>query len=145
MHDARALASLGRAALDPNPLIAAAAIAALGAFPDRAALPYLLKAAEAPTVPGVTALERAAHFRDPAVLPLARQVLDRGDVASQVLALGIIADLGDATDLPKLRALAENSEPVSSRGRGFGFMPPIDLGRVARTAIEQITKRTVTQ
>ncbi len=48
-------------------------------------------------------------------------------MAAQVVALAIIADLGDAGDLPKLRELAAHSDPVYARGRGFGFMPPIDV------------------
>jgi len=68
-----------------------------------------------------------------------RRVLATGEVASQVIALGIIGELGDATDLPKLREIAAKSEPVASRGRGFGFMPVIDLGRVAKNAIDRIT------
>ena len=71
---------------------------------------------------------------------MARRVLDKGDVAAQVIALSIIADLGDAADLPKLRELAAHSDPVYSRGRGFGFMPPIDVARAAQTAIDKLTR-----
>jgi HEAT repeat protein len=141
MRDTRALESLGRAAMDANALVASSAIAALGDYENRAALPYLLKAAELPTVAGMTALEQAARLHDKAVLPVARTVLARGDVAAQVVTLGIIADLGDASDLPALREMEKHSEPVSARGRGFGFMPAIDLARAARTAIERIGQR----
>jgi HEAT repeat protein len=141
MRDARALESLGRAAMDPNALVAASAVAALGDYENAAALPHLLKAAKLPTVAGMTALEQSARLHDAAVLPVARAVLARGDVAAQVVALGIIADLGDATDLPALREMEKHSEPVSVRGRGFGFMPAIDLARAARTAIERIGSR----
>jgi hypothetical protein len=37
--------------------------------------------------------------------------------------------------------MEKHSEPVSVRGRGFGFMPAIDLARAARTAIERIGER----
>jgi len=30
-------------------------------------------------------------------------------------------------------------DPVYSRGRGFGFMPPIDIARAAKTAIDKIS------
>jgi len=143
MVDNRALAALGNMAMDPNSLVAASAIAALGAYTDRAALPYLLKAAAQPTVSGVTALQQAAHFRDPLVLPLVRDVIRNGDIASRVIALGIIGDLGDASDLPKLREIAANSEKVESRGRGFGFMPVIDVARVAQNAIDSISVNSV--
>ena len=141
LRDARALAALGRASLDPNGMVASSAIAALGDYEDRAALPYLLQAAEAPSVAGVTALEQAARLHDAAVLPVARRVLEKGDVAAQVVALSIIADLGDAADLPRLREMEKHSEKVSVRGRGFGFMPAIDLARAARTAIARIEAR----
>jgi hypothetical protein len=75
------------------------------------------------------------------VLPLARAVLNRDDVAAQVVALSILADLGDASDLPRLHEMEKHSEKVSVRGRGFGFMPAIDLARAARTAIDRITAR----
>ena len=63
---------------------------------------------------------------------------DPGDVAMQVIALGVIADLGDPSDLPKLREMAMKREKVESRGRGFGFMPAIDLGRAAQNAADKI-------
>jgi HEAT repeat protein len=141
LRDPRALEALGSVALSDNVLLASSAVAALGAYEGKAALPYLLRAAGQPSVSGVTALELAARTHDPAALALARHVLDKGDIAAQVIALAIIADLGDADDLPKLRELAAHSDPVYSRGRGFGFMPPIDIARAAQTAIEKITTR----
>ena len=141
LRDPRALEPLGRVALSDNVLLASSAISALGAYDAEAALPYLLRAAGQSSVSSVTALELAARWRHPAVLPLARRLLDKGDVAAQVIALAIIADLGDTGDLPKLRELAAHSDPVYSRGRGFGFMPPIDIARAAQTAIEKIGTR----
>jgi len=141
LHDARALPALGRASLDPNALVASNAIGALGDYEDRAALPYLIEAAQSPPVAGVTAMEQAARLRDPAVLPVVRAVLAKGDVAAQVVALAILADLGDTTDLPVLREMEKHSEKVSVRGRGFGFMPAIDLARAARATIDRIEAR----
>jgi hypothetical protein len=141
LRDRRALPVLGAAALDANALLAAAAIGALGDYEDRAALPYLLRAAESRTVAGVAALEQAARLRDAAVLPVARTVLANGDVASQVVAMAILGDLGDASDIERLRRYSAESEPVSSRGRGFGFMPAIDLARAAKIAMERIAAR----
>ncbi len=141
LRDPRALESLGSVALSDNVLLASSAVSALGAYEGKSALPYLLRAAGQSSVSGVTALELAARSHDPAVLALARHVLEKGDIAAQVIALAIIADLGDAGDLPKLRELAAHSDPVYSRGRGFGFMPPIDLARAAQTAIGKITAR----
>jgi HEAT repeat protein len=128
LRDPRALEALGRNALSENVLLASGAIYALGGYEAAAGLPYLLRAAGQPTVSGVTALEQAARSHDPAVLVLARRLL------------AIIADLGDASDLPKLHELAAHSDPVYARGRGFGFMPPIDVARAAQTAIERLTR-----
>jgi HEAT repeat protein len=141
LHDPRALAPLGKAALDPNGLVAASAVAALGDYENPAALPYLLKAAGSQSVAGLTALEQAARLHDPSVLPVTRAVLENGDVAAQVIALAILADLGDATDLPRLREMAKHSEKVSVRGRGFGFMPAIDLARAAQNTMARIESR----
>jgi hypothetical protein len=143
MRDARALEALGRAALDVNMMVAASAIDALGARGDQSALPYLLGAAVQPGVPGIHALEQAARLNDPAVLPIARGVIEKGDIAGQVVALTILGDFGDASDLPKLRELAAKSDPVYSRGRGFGFMPPIDPGRAAQNAMAKINARVL--
>jgi HEAT repeats len=141
LRDPRALEALGRAAVSENVMIASTAICALGRYPEDSALPLLLRAAAQPTVAGIAALELAAQTHNPAVLPVARHVLEAGDVAEQVIALGVIADLGDATDLPKLRTLASQSDKVYSRGRGFGFMPPIDVARAAQTAIDRLLAR----
>jgi len=141
MRDPRALEALGRAAMDSNVLVASAAIEALAAYDEGVALPILLRAAQQPGVAGVTALERAAAFHNPKVLPVARQILTTGDAASQVIALSVIADLGDASDLPRLHDMAGKSEPIASRGRGFGFMPVIDLARVAGNAASAIETR----
>ncbi len=140
LRDSRALEALGRAAVSDNPLVGAAAITALGAYPTNDALPYLLRAAGQPGVNGVAALEQAARSKSPEVLKRARQFLATGDVASQVIALAIIGDFGDESDLPRLRELGAHSDPQYSRGRGFGFMPPIDVARAAQTAIARITK-----
>jgi hypothetical protein len=141
MRDPRALESLGRAALDSNVLVASAAIDGLAGYGETAALSLLLEAAQQPGVAGVTALERAAAFHNRGVVPVARQVLAKGDAASQVIALGVIGDLGDASDLPRLREMAAKPEPIASRGRGFGFMPVIDLARVAQNTAAAIEKR----
>lgn len=141
MRDPRALPVLGRTALDSNVLVASASIDALTAYGESQALPFLLQAAKQPGVAGVTALERAAAFGNRAVLPVARQILAGGDAASQVIALGVIGELGDSSDLPKLREMAAKPEPIASRGRGFGFMPVIDLARVAENAATAIEKR----
>jgi len=136
----KALEALGQAALSDNALVGAAAITALGAYDLKDSLPLLMRVAEQPGVNGVNALEQAARSKSPVVVARARRVLETSDVASQVIALAIIGDLGDASDLPKLKELAMHSDPQYSRGRGFGFMPPIDVARAALTAIAKLTK-----
>ena len=140
-HDPRALEALGRAALDSNVLVACTAIDALAGYGEASALPLLLRAARQPGVTGVTALQRAAAFRNATVAPVARQLLASGDAASKIVAIGVIGELGDASDLLVLRAIAANPDPLAPRGRGFGFMPVIDLARVAQNAIDKITSR----
>ena len=76
-----------------------------------------------------------------AVLPVARQILSTADAATKVIALGVIGDLGDASDLPRLREIAGKPDAVASRGRGFGFMPVIDLARVAQNAMDRVNAR----
>lgn len=140
LRDPKALDALGRAALSDNVLVGAAAIHALAFYPTEDSLAYLLRAAGQPGVNGINALEHAARSKSPEVLKRARQFLATADVASQVIALSIIGDLGDESDLPKLRELAAHSDPLYSRGRGFGFMPPIDVARAAQAAIGRIEK-----
>jgi HEAT repeats len=141
LREPRALEPLGRAALDVNLMVASSAIDALGAYEDKSALPYLLRAATQPGVAGVSALEHAAHLHDPAVLPIARKTIEKGDIAAQLIAITILGDMGDTSDLPKLGELAAATDPVYSRGRGFGFMPPIDIGRAAKNAMDKIAVR----
>jgi hypothetical protein len=141
MRDPRALQALGHAALDSNVLVAAAAIDALAAYGEAPALPFLMQAARQPGLAGLTALQHAAAFHNTAVLPEARQILAKADAASKVIAIGVIGDLGDESDLPKLREIAAKPDSVASRGRGFGFMPVIDLARVAQNAIDKISGR----
>jgi hypothetical protein len=126
-------------------LVATNAVMGLGEYKDHAVLPYLLDLAKGGGVVGVAALSRAAQFHDPATLPIARSLLSTNDAPSKLLALKIIGDLGDAADLPRLREMAAQSQPVGARGRGFGLMPVVDLSRVAKSAIAEIEKRATHQ
>jgi HEAT repeat protein len=141
LGDPAALDALGIAALDENQQTAVNAITALGAYAGRDVLPYILKAAASGGVVGMAALEQAGRFHDPLVLPATRAALARGDMALQVIAMSILGDLGDSSDLPELRQIAAKGEMVSARGRGFGFLPAIDSGRAARNAAERIESR----
>jgi HEAT repeat protein len=132
---------LVKAARDPSVLVATNAVMGLGQYHDRAVLPYLLDLAASGGAMGVAALSRAAQFDEPATLPVARKLLSSKDPAGKLIALLVVGDCGDAGDLPKLRELAAKSEPVGTRGRGFGLMPALDVSRAAKNAIESIQKR----
>jgi HEAT repeat protein len=136
-----ALPALARAASDPNLLVAISAVRGLAQYQDRVVTPYLLEIATNGGMPGIAALERAAELRDPGALQVARRLLGSADVASQVVALQVIGDLGDSFDIPRLSEMAARREKLSARGRGFGLLPAIDLGRAAQNAITAIRAR----
>jgi len=135
------MAILVKAAHDPSMLVATNAVMGLGQYHDRAVLPYMLDLAAGGGAVGVSALSRAARFDGPATLPVARKLLSGNDPAAKLIALLIVGECGDAGDLPKLRELAAKSEPLGTRGRGFGLMPALDISRAAKSAIESIQKR----
>src|SRR5262249_15878616 len=91
---------------------------------------------------GGAVLRRAAEFADPGFVPVARQYLTGADVGAHLIALQVIGRMGDGSDLSKLREIAANARPMTQNGRGFGLMPGIDLGQVARNAVRQIERRT---
>ena len=132
---------LVKAAHDPSVLVSTNAVMGLGQYHDRAVLPYLLDLAAGGGAVGVAALSRAAQFDQPATLPAARKLLSGNDPAAKLIALLIVGECGDAGDLPKLRELAAKSQPLGTRGRGFGLMPALDISRAAKNAIEAIEKR----
>ena len=132
---------IAQAGLDANALVATNAVDALAQYNDRQVLPHLITIAKAGRMAGATALARAAAFSDPTVVQVARQYLAGDDVAAQVIAIRVLGDHGDKTDLPRLRPIALHAEALPSQGRGFGMMPSIDLGKVAKNAIRQIEAR----
>lgn len=141
LRDTGAVPALTRAAEDANLLVSAAAIRALAATGGAESLDALLAVARKGGIAGFTALQSLSAFQSPAVLSVARQYAVSGDLPAQVLAIGIVAAQGSAEDVPLLEKLAASREPMEARGRGFGFMPPVDLGRVATQAAEEIRSR----
>lgn len=148
---ARELGTLGRMdslpilaelAADPNVLVATNAVRGLALYQDRAVVPYLLQVARKGGIAGLAALERAAEFHDAGALAIARVLLDGYDVASRVVAMQVMGDLGDASDLPRLHEFAGKHEKLSTRSRGFGLLPAVDLGRAAENAITSIQRRS---
>lgn len=132
---------IAQAGLASNALVATNAVDALAVYQDRATLPHLITIAKAGRMAGATALARAAQFPDPTVLEVARAYLNGEDVAAQVIAIRILGDHGDSTDLARLAPIAAHGESLPSQGRGFGMMPSIDLAKVAKNAIRQIEGR----
>ena len=135
--------ALAKAVHDPSVLVATNAVMGLGMYHDRAVLPYLLDLAAGGGAVGVAALTRAARLDEPATLPVARRLLSGNDPAAKLIALLVVRECGDASDLPGLRVLAAKGETLGVRGRGFGLMPALDVSRAAKTAIEMIERKQV--
>ena len=137
----QALPLLARAAAEANVLVSSNAVRGLAQYTSPAVVPFLLEIAKQGGINGVAALERAAAFRDPGSLSVARHYLAGNDVASKVVAMQIIGDLGETADLLALREIAARHEKVSAKGRGFGLLPVVDLARAAENAIAAIQSR----
>lgn len=133
--------ALAKAARDPNALVSSNAVFALSQYRDREVLPYLLDLAKSPGITGALALSRAAEFKDPRALAIARQLAEGADVPVRMYALNVIGELGDKSDLPQLQRIAAKNERLSQTSRGFGLLPAIDLSRAAKTAMARIGKR----
>ena len=64
------------------------------------------------------------------------------DVSDKLAAMRVIGEMGNQTDIPKLRAIQDSETGlVSAAGRGFGLIPAISLSRAAETTIEKIGTR----
>jgi HEAT repeat protein len=135
------LAPLAQAARDPNMAVATGAFQGLAQYQDRAVLPYLLELVPASGLVGTMALNRAIQFQDPSVAAIARRMLKISDPPMHLVALRAVGELGDDSDLPKLRELAGKSQPLMAGGRGFGFAPAVDLSLAAKNAIRMIESR----
>jgi hypothetical protein len=104
-------------------------------------VPHLAELASRGGMIGDMALDRL-HQLDPVrALQIARQLLGSAQVPDKLYALRVIGASGDSSDLPALRAIAAaGQENLTQRNRGFGLMPPVNLARAARAAIEAIQK-----
>jgi HEAT repeats len=132
---------LATAAEDPNLSIATSATQALCQYDDRRVLPALRKIAGKGGLIASMSLGRIAVLDGNEALPIARKWLTSPDVTERVLAMRILGENGDASDLPALRTVAEHKLEVTARQRGFGLMPPINLSRAAQATIVQIETR----
>jgi HEAT repeat protein len=133
---------LTEAARDQQLLVAANAVEGLANYRDRASVPYLLEIAKLGGIAGTAALNRALEFRDPRVPAVARDLLTRPDVSDKLAGMRALAQMGDATDLPKLKEIARTEkQTVAAQNRGFGLVPAISLSKAAQTTIKAIEQR----
>ena len=127
---------LAEAARDQQLLVAVNAVEGLANYRDPAVIPFLLEIAKIGGVAGNGALNRALEFRDPRVAAVARDLLARPDVSDKLVGMRALAQLGDASDLPKLREIARTeTQAVAAQNRGFGLMPAISLSKAAQTTM----------
>lgn len=144
LKDPEMIPALASVARDPVPLVALSGLQALSVYDDPAVAGYLLEIGAKRDGVGLLALEQALRFREPKLLPIARELVSSKEIPQQLTALRILGDLGDATDLPALKKLAAKEEPLTANSRGFGLMPVISIARVARASSAKIEARTQT-
>jgi len=136
------LQQLAAAAQDSQLIVAVNAVAGLADYRDPVVVPYLLEIAKSGGIAGSAALDRALEFRDARVPEIARELLRRPDVSDKLAGIRALAQMGDSSDLPKLKEIARaETQALAAQNRGFGLMPAISLSKAAQTAIEAIEKR----
>ena len=136
------LSVLAQTARDQQLLVAVNAVEGLANYRDPAVVPFLLEIAKMGGVAGNGALNRALEFGDPRVPMVARELLARPDISDKLAGMRALAQLGDATDLPKLREIARTeTQAFAAQNRGFGLMPAISLSKAAQTTITAIEQR----
>lgn len=136
---------IAKAARDPQMIVATNAVEGLANYREKnTVMPYLLDLAKDGGIVGTAALNRALEFGgEPRTIAVARSLLEHNDVSDKLAAMRVLAQLGDATDLPVLRQIIKNDDAGATAGqpRGFGFVPAISLTRAAQTTIAAIEKR----
>jgi hypothetical protein len=133
---------LSVAAQDENALVATNGLAGLSMYQGAEAIPYLAAIAKKGGMTGDMALDRLAELDPQLGLKVARGLLASPQVPDKLYAMKIIGSTGDTSDVAELRKIAdENKETLAQRDRGFGFMPPVNLGRSAQAAISAIEGR----
>jgi len=141
MKDPEFIPALAAAAAEQNLLVATSAVQGLCQYEDRRVLPALRQVVSRGGIVGAISLSRIAALDGAEALLLARKLLSSADVTDRVLALRIIGDNGNASDLPALQSMADQSVELMARQRGFGLMPPIDLSQAAKRTIAQVQNR----
>ncbi|MGH7247226.1 MAG: HEAT repeat domain-containing protein [Pseudomonadota bacterium] len=136
------LPALAKMARDPQLPVASNALEALESYREPLAREYLLELAAGGGLVGQMALDRLAQLGDTGAVTIARRMLASKDIGNMLAGMRVLGKLGDDSDLSALKTIAvEDTEQISSKGRGFGFMPAISLSRAAKTAIAEIQLR----
>jgi HEAT repeat protein len=140
---AELLEAISQAAQDVNLLVSTNALEGLSEYQDPVVIPYLSNLAKRGGMIGDMALDRIAQLESAAALGIARGLLASSQVPDRLYAMRVIGAFGDASDLTTLNQIAKSApENLSQRNRGFGFMPAINLGRAAQSAIASIQSRS---
>jgi HEAT repeat protein len=135
------LTPLRKAVEDKDILVASNAIEGLVRYDDHSSAPQLRETALMGGVLTALTLDTLIDWRDPEVLTIGRKLIARDAPGDRLAGIRAIGLTGEASDLPKLRALAKDDAALASGGRGFGLMPAISISRAAKTAIQSITGR----
>jgi len=140
------LSLLGAASHDPELLVATNAVYALAMYPNKEAVPYLVKIAQQGGMTGEQSLHLLARRREPEALVVARAWLPGKQTPDRLAAISVIGQLGDQSDIAALREIQlQETGELSNKGRGFGFTPAFSLSRAAKTAIHDIENRSQAQ
>ena len=135
------LAALRKAAEDRDLLVSSNAVEGLVRYEDHSSAPQLREIAAPGGVLTSMAVDALLDWHDPEVLEIARKLIAHKDPGDQLIAIRVIGQTGDRTDLPKLRELAKDDAALSAGSRGFGLMPAISISRAAGTAVRNIEAR----
>jgi hypothetical protein len=135
------LAALRAAVEDKDILVASNAVEGLVRYEDHSSAPQLREVALMGGVLTTLALDTLIDWHDPETFSIGRKLIAREAPADQLAGIRAIGLTGDASDLTRLRVLANDETALASGGRGFGFMPAISISRAARTAIQNIEQR----
>lgn len=135
------LAPLRKAAEDRDMLVSSNAVEGLVRYEDHSSAPQLREIVALGGVLTSMAMDTLLDWHDPEVLEIARKLITHKDPGDQLIAIRVIGQTGDRTDLVKLRELSKDDVALSAGSRGFGLMPAISISRAARTAAQSIEAR----
>lgn len=136
------LEAIFQAAQDDTLLVATNALDSLSEYNDPAVIPYLSNLAKKGGMVGDMALDRLSLLESGTALKIARGLLGSSQVPDRLYAMRVMGKFGGKSDLTTLDEIARSTpEVASTRVRGFGFMPAINLARAAESAMAAIQSR----